>query len=40
MLTFGSIVIALTAVSRADDTPAAAKASNPVFEKVKRLAGT
>jgi len=40
MLTAGLILVALTAASRADETPAKAKPTNPTFEKIKKLAGT
>ena len=40
MLTVGVIVAALTAAGRGEDAPVAAKPAHPMFERIKKLAGT
>ena len=39
-LSVSLILVALSAISRAEDAPAKAQPTNPTFEKIKKLAGT
>ncbi len=40
MLTAGLVLVLVSAGSRSDDAPAKAQSTNPMFEKIKKLAGT